>query len=95
MGPLTGGCPGLGNPWGIPWGGGVRSCEPPLPDGVHFVGRGGIDLTPVSDHWPPAGLGSGGGPHFDGTGDVSPMRADVCGGEKDESCLADGSIPGF
>jgi hypothetical protein len=64
----TGGLIGMGPGRGIPWGGG-DPCGLGDPDGgVHFVGSGGMDLTPVvSDEGPVAGLS--GGPHFDGTGE--------------------------
>ncbi len=40
------------------------------PDGgVHFVGRGGIDLTPVDSDGGPVDGRSVGEAHFDGTGD--------------------------
>jgi hypothetical protein len=63
--------------------------------GVHLVGRGGIDLTPVdSDDGPVTGR-SVGVPHFEGTGDDCEFWD--CVGEEGNGvpCLADVSKPGF
>jgi hypothetical protein len=64
-----GGLMGIGPGRGTPWVGGEPCGLLDPEDGVHLVGRGGIDLTPVdSDGWPIGGR-SVGVAHFDGTGD--------------------------
>lgn len=75
LGPLwgveTGPLPGIGvGGRGNPVEGAGLSCGGVCPvGGVHFVGSGGIDFTPPSDHWLVPVLSSGGA-HFGGTGDV-------------------------
>ena len=59
---------GIGPGRGIPWGGGDPCGLGELDGGVHLVGSGGMDLTPVvSDEGPVAGRSEE--PHFDGTGE--------------------------
>ncbi len=63
--------------------------------GVHFVGKGGMDLTPVDSEDDPASERSAGLAHFEGTGDDCELWGWVGVEGKGMPCLADESRPGF